>query len=485
MTTIVLSRRQGASTLLLAAALLAGLPGVAGAQVTAGTKLRGAVFGEDARDLGATPPDGAEPDEGRNASYVELNPFLHLRFGEENALFVRSQLFAAAGDEVVQNEDERPVRAEQYAALRELWLQVGGPTSFPGEVIRFGLQRVKEPDGLWWDRDLESLRWIFDTTLVQAQLGVAEQFGTWRSDDVELSPSQRDRAYVFASMKRQWQPGYFYGLRATYAQDHGGLPQPGDTLDADTKRHQREYLWVALRSENGYYDPRNSTGSTYWFEAIALAGRRESAQTGSTDPGDPTAPPSDTVVGTSKETVSALAGDAGVRFRLPLIFPMNLGLMASAAQGDRSGDQSHVFEQTGLESNRSRYTGTRTLMHRFNEALGADWSNLLAVNAFVSMPYELADFSLVYHRFARHDPDESFSADGIDARPVTDSRDLGTGWDLVITRYFRGFSLAEMEDDDDARSNVRLRASRFSPGAAYGNDVRDQYRVLLELTLWL
>lgn len=462
---------------------VAAAPRAAQAELSAGTKLKGAVYGEDARDLGMAPPAGAEPGEERNASYVELNPYLHLRFGEENALYVRSQLFAAGGDELVQNEDERPVPAERYAALRELWLEFGGITSFPGEVLRLGLQRVKEADGLWWDRDVESLRWVFDTTLVQAQLGIAEQFGTWRSDDVELSPSQRDRAYVFGSMSRQWRPGHFYGVRAAYAQDHGDLPRPGDTLDADTKTARREYLWVALRSDNGYYDPR-SARTTYWFEAIALAGRREAAQTGTLDPNDPLSPPSNEVIGTTRTTVAALAGDLGVRVRLPLIFPMNVGFMAAAAQGDRAGDQSHAFEQTGLESNRSRYTGTRTLMHRFNEALAADWSNLLAASTFISMPYELADLSLVYHRFARHDPDETFTADGIDARPVTDSRDLGTGIDLVATRYFRGISRAGA-DDEDARSNLRLRASRFNPGAAYGSDVRDQYRVTLELTLWL
>jgi alginate production protein len=463
-------------TLLLAVATV---PGTAAAQFTAGTKLKGAVYGEDARDLGMA-PDGAPPQEERSASYVELNPFLHYQFGERSALFLRGQMFSSAGDEVVQIEDERPVPADNFAALREAWIEFGGITSFPGETVRLGLQRVKEADGLWWDRDIESLRWIFDTTLVQAQLGVAEQFSTYRSDDIELSPSQKNRTYVFATMSRQWMPGHFYGLRAAYAMDHGTLPEEGDSIDANTKTKNRDYLWIALRSENGYYDPRNTAGAVYWFEATALAGQRETVS--DTDPfsGLPTG----TANAPKKENVSALAGDMGLRFRLPLVFPLNIGVMAAAAQGDRSGDQSHVFEQTGLESNRSRYTGTKTLMHRFNEALAADWSNLFAANAFISMPYELADFSIVYHQFARQDGSEPFTADGIDVQPTTDSRDLGTGWDFVATRYFRGWGTRTTLEEEDARSNVRLRASRFAPGAAYADAVRDQYRVMLELTLW-
>jgi alginate production protein len=456
---------------------------VAAQDLTAGTKVKTALYGEDARDLG-TPAPGSTPEEARSATYLDLSPYLHLQFGDDTAFYVRTQLFAAAGDEVVQNEDEQPVASEQYAALRELWLEFGGITSFPGEVLRLGLQRVKEQDGLWWDRDIESLRWIFDTTLVQAQLGVAEQFDTWRSDDVELSPSQRDRAYVFGSLGRQWRPGHFYGVRAAYAQDHGRLPETGSTVGPDTKTRERDYLWVSLRTDNGFYDPRNTTTMVYWLEAIGLGGRRESAQVSEPAPDDPTAPPPGVVLGTDKTNVAALAGDAGLRLRLPLIFPLNVGAVAGFAQGERVGDNSHVFEQTGLESNRSRFTGTRTLINRFNEALAADWSNLIDAGGFVSMPYELADFSVVYHRFLRHKGDEPFTADGIDAVPVNNSRDLGEGWDFVATRFFRDFGSQVAGEDEDQRSNLRVRASQFKPGAAYGDAVRDQYRVMLELTLW-
>jgi alginate production protein len=467
---------------MLAFALAAAAPATP-AQVTAGAKLKGAVYGEDARDLGMAPAAGTEPGDERSASYVELGPYLHLQFGD-NALYLRGQAFAAAGDEVVQNEDEQPVASEQYAALREAWVEFGGITSFPGEVLRLGLQRVKEQDGLWWDRDIESVRWIFDTTLVQAQVGAAEQFSTWRSDEVELSPSQRDRAYVFGTFSRQWRPGHFYGMRAAYAQDHGELPETGSFVEPDSKTRQRDYFWVALRTDNGFYDPRSPMRVSYWFEAIALGGQRESVQVSEADPADPSAPPAGQVLGTARTDVSALAGDAGLRFSLPLIFPLNVGATAAFAQGERVGNTSHVFEQTGLESNRSRFTGTRTLLHRFNEALAADWSNLVATSAFISMPAEIADFSIVYHQFRRHQGDEPFTADGIDVQPVNTSRDLGTGTDLVATRYFRGFGSQAAGEDEDQRSNVRVRASRFDPGAAYGEAVKDQYRVTLEVTLW-
>ena len=75
--------------------------------------------------------------------------------------------------------------------------------------------------------------------------------------------------------------------------------------------------------------------------------------------------------------------------------------------------------------------------------------------------------------------------DGLDVAPSTDSRDLGSGYDLVLTGYFGGTPSALTGDREDLRSNLRLRGSLFQPGDAYGDEpLDDQYRVTLELTLW-
>lgn len=450
-------------------------------EVDIGSKAKAAASEEDARDLGSTPPPGVPPEQRRDSTYVDLNPFMHLQFGEDTAAFAQLELFGSAGDTVIQNESDRPVASQNFAALRELWLEYGGITSYPGEVLRLGLQRVRDPDGLWWDRDIESVRWIFDTTLVQSQIGVAEQLGTYRTDDVKLTPSQRHRAYAFAELGSQWQPGYYSGVRIAYAQDHENLPDVGTTEDADTKTRERKYLWVALHTHNGFFDPRAAPPVQYWLEAVGLAGNRESAQTNPLDPNNP-----NQVVGIQSDRVTALAGDAGLRIRFPLIFPFELGAIASYAQGD-PGDSStsHVFESTGLESNRSRFTGSRTLINRFNEALQANWSNIRAAGGLMSMPWEMGDVSLVYQRFFRDDGTTDFSADGITAKPVNDSRDIGRGFDVVLTKFFQGAGTqVKTADDEDKSANVRLRASRFDPGEAYGAGVNREYRVTLETTWW-
>ncbi len=454
--------------------LLPALPGPAQAADTDyGLKLKTVGFGEGQRDLGAT---GAQKTE---ESYLDVQPSLLVHWTPEVSSYLHLQGFLSSGD-VVLNEDERPVRSDRFAGLREAWFEFGGLSDYPGEVLRAGLQRVRDADGLWWDRDIESLRWVFDTTLKQSHFGITEQFHTYRTDDVELSPSQRDRAYAFGGSARQWRPGHFTGFRLTYAQDHGDPPAPGSTVTASSKLKERRFLWLGLRAENGYYDYRLSQPVAYWMEAVLLLGDQNVTQTTPTDPMDPASPQVVAGSGESSNKLIAGAGDAGLRFRPPLIFPLHLGAAFAFAQG---GDD--TFVQTGLQSNRSRFTGTRSLINRFSESLQANLTNLSSAAVFAALPLESGDASLIFHKFQRNDGSIGVSTDGVDLAPVNGSHDLGSAVDLVLTRYFGEVEISggERSRDEDLRSNLRLRASQFEPGAAYGDGAEKQYRVLLEGTL--
>lgn len=459
-------------------------PPAADASADWSLKIRAGGLTEEARDLG-TRGEG-ETREG----YIDVQPQLLTQFTTNFAHFIRLQGFLPSGM-VVQNEYDEPVPMESYAALREFWFEYGGITSYPGEVLRLGLQRLKEPDGLWWDRDIESARWIFDTTLVQFQMGAAKQFRAWRTDEVELPESQRDRAYGFIGVGTQWLPRQFVGVRAAYAADQQPLPPQGSqtelessTTDPDTgatvndwdEPEQRRYTWVGAFLGNRFYEWERGPGIAYRLEVIGLVGSRDYVVAD---------PATGTVAATESQDVNALAADAGLRVRFPNPFPLTFGTGYAFGQGGRDDNGSHVFRQTGLQSNRSRFTGTRTLVNRFNEALQADLSNLRVLTAYVSLPLTDWDFSLVGHRFERDDPASPVYTDGIDARPdpASTSNDLGIGWDVVLTRHFDRV-LQTYVADEDSRSNIRLRASRFEPGAAYGTQLKDQVRVLLEATWW-
>lgn len=435
-------------------------------------KLGGLVEGE--RDLGLS----ATPVESTEVGYLDAYGSVLLRFSPDFATYARVQGYLPSGD-VYQEEDNRTVRAKGYGALREAWMEYGGLTTYPGEVVRLGLQRVRDPDGLWWDRDIESLRWIFDTTLLQWHVGVAQQFDNYRTDDVELSLSQENRAYFLAGLGGQWQPGNFVGLRGSYAADRSDdddfTPSGATTLDSSRKNRERNYSWVGLNLHNGYYDYEAPPAFAYWVEGVMLTGSSEFARI---DDSNPLAPR----VVRDEEDVRAFGGDVGLRVRMSSA-PLQIGAAYAYGQGNSGSGDNETFEQTGLQSNRSRFTGTRSTLYRFNEALQADLTNLHVATAYFSVPTPRFDMSVVYHRFERDDEFAAIETDGIDVDPVNSSSDIGRGYDLVMAYYF-GEQGSGYGWGDDLRNNVRLRGSLFQPGKAYGAAAEDQHRAVFEVTLW-
>lgn len=435
-------------------------------------KLGLGMYGEGARDLGLGDADST------TEGYADVQGTLYWNSGQNWAGLARAQLFAPTGELVVTDEDQ-PRETESYARLRELWFEYNGFTSYPGEVLRIGLQRVRDPDGLWFDRNIEAVRWIFDTTLVQGHIGAAESFLTWRSDDSDPESNLRDRTYVFGGLGTQWTAGHFLGTRVIHAFDHGDPEEELASGERDPKRSERELTWIDLYMHNGYYEPRAQPGWSYWADASVLMGTREIFMPATvTDPAT-----------SDEHDVRAWAGDIGLRWK-PGLAPFQIGAAYAFGSGGEEGDPEHRYEQTGLHSNRSRFTGARAQVDRFNGALQAEQSNLHAASAYVSIPQEDWDASLVYTKFARHRESEPVVTDGVGVQPEAQGRELGDGIDLVLAYYFqnpvgRGRStVTATQEDDNLRSNVRLRMSGFKPGDAYADDADDQYLIRLDLTLW-
>lgn len=439
-----------------------------------GLKLKIAGIAEGARDFGQIELDGtrADPDGETGEGYLDVQPVLFWRMSENWNLFTRLQGFVPSG-EIVVTDEERPRRTESYAAVREAWVEYGGLTAYPGETLRFGRQRLREADATWMDRDVESLRWIFDTTLVQGHIGVASELATLRTDDTEVPASQRDRGYVFAGLSGQWYAGQYVGARSIYAFDNVDLEEELLSTDVDPKLSDRKFVWLGLYANNGYYDQPKEAGVYYTSQLDFLTGQREDASLG--------APP-DVPSTITEQDVSAFAGDIGLRLRFEV--PLAIGVAYAFGQG--GGDSVYeTFEQSGLHSNRSRFTGTRTRIYRYNEALQPDLSNLRIASAYVSVPMERFDASLIYHHFERESEEAPIVADGIDVQPGAVGSDIGDGLDLVLSTYFGASPDGKIADADDLRSNVSLRGSLFQPGDAFaGVDLDDQYRVTLEATWW-
>ena len=437
---------------------------------------------EDDRDLGTR--SGGDV----NGLGLDLRPWVYGERGNWSA-YAMGQAVTATDtietDTLRQNDDGTSTdtaadgreQDKSYLAMREFWVGYSGLTAYPGEQLRFGRQRLRSDDGMWRDTNIEALNWTFDTTLLKADLGVAQRFSEYRTDLTELAPEDKDRTHLYGNVATQWTPGHWVGVRAHHTHDGGSLKNPGETVDALDKTRTGDLTWLGLEANSDAYNWRNDHTVNYWGSVTWLTGDRDTLS--SQVIGDET-------VATGKQSgdVNAWATDLGIRLRLDPQW--QVGAAYARGSGGGGDDGSSNYEQTGLESNRSNYTGTRSRVHRFGEAFRGELGNLQAATLFASWQLrDDYDASFIYHKFWRVDGNQNIGSSGINAvvndngvnRPLVDGeKDLGQEMDVVVTKYFKqGLLPASMSQAiDEPSALVRLRAGVFKPGDAYGKEA-DSY----------
>ena len=446
-----------------------------------GIEVKGTAQSEDDRDLGTR--DGGDV----NGIGIDLRPWVYFESGKW-AGYAMGQVVTAT-DTIQTDPLDDQTRADAgvqttgashnnardgdntYFAMREFWVSYQGLfTPYPGENLKFGRQRLRNNDGQWQDNNIEALTWNFDTTLLKAHLGTAERFSDYRTDYDQLSARDKDRLHVFGDAYYQWMPGQWIGARAHYTHDDGKLPTQGEVIDDLDKTRNSNLTWLGLDANSDAYNYRNTNTINYWSNLTFMKGSLHELNTGTDTAGN-------YVAGTKDSSdVTGWATDLGMRFRIAPDW--QVGGAYSRASKD--------YEQNGLQSNRSNWTGTRSRISRFGEAYQAQMGNTQVASLFASWQMQdNYDASLIYHKFWRVDGNELIGGSNINAIDDTTltnslarngSKDLGQEMDLVVTKYFKqGLLPASLSQSiDEPSALVRLRAGVFKPGDAYGSGV-DSY----------
>src|SRR3546814_5090799 len=97
---------------------------------------------------------------------------------------------------------------------------------------------------LFFDEDIDAARWIFNTTLLDADLGVARQFDTYRTDDVDVPVDQDQRTYTFGSLAWDWAARQRIGFRVVHANDDNHLPAEGEPVEPGERNSNGQQTWV-------------------------------------------------------------------------------------------------------------------------------------------------------------------------------------------------------------------------------------------------
>jgi alginate production protein len=448
-------------------------PAVDALSFDATLRSRAAFEANGARDLGLTGGGNT------NIAYLDLSPRLFITFDPKLTAFVRMQGFLPT-DAIPTFDDGTPAQlqaAESFVALNEAWVQFNGLTSYPNETLRIGRQLIREDNGDWVGINMDAIRWSFDTTLFRAVASVMYPFSSYRTDDLPVPPVQRDRLYGTLNVGGDWAPEQRIGARVMHASDRKGLQPPGSTVGENSRLQSGQLTWIGVYANNGYNIPRARQALYYSFDLTYLTGTNFTAT--ATD---------GVIANVQRNRLGAFAGTGALRWKPLADVPVSFGTGYTYSSG--GGDRQ--YQQSGIHNNNNFFAGNQTLTNRYSNVVRAQLGNLHVVMAHVT--YNLGDWdaSLVYQNFRKDKANAPITTNNVTADPVSGSKDVGNGLEFLVTRFLGDRSvltrLAGGDDDtgDNQRSSVRLRASVFDPGAAYGPGVdKFHYRIILETTLWV
>jgi len=361
-------------------------------------------------------------------------------------------------------DGERSLRttdSNSYLQLRQLLLQYHGLTDYPGESLTFGLQRVRSTNSLWWDSDIESLIWRFSGTRLRIQAGIGEQLNSYRTGH-SLLITDRDKLRFFTETMYDWRAYHAITFRSMYSRQHSN-EAPRDIYTSAPEGLNGDWLWYGFGASSNWTKRRNSTGTlAYHLEWTGLSGQSDFLGDDGTILKD--------------HAIHAWAFDAGLRYDFQTQ-SSSVGLTFSFGSGGFDKNESNLFVQTGLQSNRERYMGNSQFMSRFNDALRPDLTNLIHESLFASHTFqETVLLAGALSWFQRDDSDLPIYRSSTPLKMNSVSSEVGCGADISL-RYDVNTSLFTLPV-----TFIRLRGSTFFPGNAFDDDADDTvYRVVLEI----
>lgn len=360
---------------------------------------------------------------------VSIKPQLMATYDDKWGGFIQGQFFIAT-DEVMIDSDEGSGEADLFASLRQMWIEYGGFSPYANESIRLGRDRIRYHDGIWIDDDIVSVRWVHQSSLIDATFGVAEKISDFRTNNPLLSEREDNVSRLFGHMRRQIAYGHFYGLRFLYS--HG----------RNQSTNKQRLISGALSLDNGYYLPYSLRRWDYVAAILMTTGK--------------------TLESEQYEITSGMALDVGLRWNHFIdTKKFSIGShYTTAPYGSHGG-----YLPSGLESYRASYTGTRSKFHRFNEAFRAELFNIHISTLYLSLEQNAEwDINFALQRFEIDSLDAGVIAFDIQSNDLIIAEELGYGADITGSWYWGEGSNYKPLPVFLRNSYLRMRTSFFMSG---------------------
>ena len=386
--------------------------------------------------------------ETRHDSAYALADFRLARRMNENArFFSETRAFYATGDINLETEDGGR-EAKSFIELRQLYLNYLNVIK-PGIDFSLGRKRLQEQTGLWWDRNYTVAEISYNRSLISAALMYGTEPVSFRSDDSGFKVRDEDISRVLAFTRWQWTLNHYLDVRYSYINDSSGAENTLDLADNEFDLRDAKASWLGLElsglqtvSETlklGYhlgYTQLSGDVTDYMVNGIEFTAEEKNAESSMLN------------VDLVAQLDTALKPALGIQY-------------FQTSDDEQSGVEGRYF-QSGLESNKAKLTGKRDFLQRFNDAYRAELSNVDVFGFFAGVSLtSTIDVNVVYNQFTRVNPQLGIGDNRVDAVLVNGEDDLGAAADIVLS-YKAKYNRTWLPN-----SEVRFRASQFSPGDAY------------------
>lgn len=382
------------------------------------------------------------------------------------------------GNSGAQDDTGQIVFNKDFLEVRQLWLKRESVFGHGPLGFQIGRQRLKESRTNWWNRDIDSARMLYNSTLFKGFLGVGQNLSSYRTSDGDFMEDDEDRLRVFAEGSWQWKYNHYFDIRGLYEHDYSGIEEAGEQIRTDDQdRYDADLVWVGTRFK-GTFKPKGIKTLSYNMDGMMVAGREDTLTTGpgSTDEFR-------TVTSVTGRDVLGWALDADVDIALDhdLSPTVTFGYAYGSGDPDSSDGKDKAFRQTGLHGNATRLGASTGALRNFGDVLQPELSNLHVLTAGAGMLVgTFSDLNLFYHYYHLDEPAAALRHSSIAADLNGRDRSLGHGADLIFnTDLSKQFGL-QTRGLDNMRFKFLL--SGFRAGEAYGDAEHETaFRLFSEL----
>lgn len=429
---------------------------------------------DESRDLGALNQDRTESfsEQAQMDVNAKLTPDI-IGYFEGRALNIDGE--SGFDDDTGENLSA----GQSFVEMRQLWLRWDNLFDVVPLGVQIGRQRVREPYALWWNNDLDMVRFHYDSTLLTGFIGVGENLASYRTgSDNELAQEDEDRLRVLGEASWQYNLNHFIEGRFLHEDDHSGLERTGSIIRADDRDNEDlNATWAGFRATGSVDKPFPSISKFgYKADLIGLAGEVD-MPTSVAGPGANQR----TITGSNNNDVRAWAFDGNVTLAPVDRWAITVGYAYGSGDDDPTDGTDHAFRQTDMHSNSSRPGVASRLQRNYGEALRPELSNIHIMS--IGTNYQVTDSTdagITYFNYHLAEDATSLRSANISAPMNGTDKDIGQEADVFVNVDVA--RALDVQPSFVEGIKFRVSVGSFFPGDAYKpNGTNEAFRAFSEL----